>query len=82
MTASSVIFLFCLWYHLKNSIQAKFRSFGFKQLFFFHYFSGIGSNAINEVTLNFWRAGQHREVITLEYLDQPLKASVERHKGI
>ncbi|KAM5148642.1 torsin-3A [Mantella aurantiaca] len=42
------------------------------------FLSGIGSSIINEVTLKFWRAGQHREVITLNDLDRPLKAAVEQ----
>ncbi|XP_072275859.1 torsin-3A [Pyxicephalus adspersus] len=44
------------------------------------FLSGVGSSTINEVTLNFWRAGQHREVITLDDFDRPLKTAVDRHE--
>ncbi|XP_073449473.1 torsin-1A-like [Aquarana catesbeiana] len=43
------------------------------------FLSGIGSKTINEITLNFWHAGRHREVITLNDLEEPLKAAVEHH---
>ncbi|KAG8436822.1 hypothetical protein GDO86_007779 [Hymenochirus boettgeri] len=39
-------------------------------------FLSIGSNAINEVTLNFWQAGRRREEITVDDLDRPLRAAI------
>lgn len=36
---------------------------------------------INEVALNFWRAGRHREEITLDDLDRPLRAAIHQSKG-
>ncbi|XP_063283355.1 torsin-3A [Pelobates fuscus] len=42
----------------------------------FIFLSGLGSTAINEVALTFWRAGRHREEITADHLDRPLKASI------
>ncbi|XP_075038323.1 torsin-3A [Mixophyes fleayi] len=44
----------------------------------FIFLSGIGGSAINEVALNFWRAGRHREEITLDDLDRPLKAVIRQ----
>ncbi|XP_063795818.1 torsin-3A isoform X3 [Pseudophryne corroboree] len=44
----------------------------------FIFLSGIGGSAINEVALNFWRAGRHREEITYDALDRPLKAVIRQ----
>ncbi|XP_068095763.1 torsin-3A [Hyperolius riggenbachi] len=44
----------------------------------FIFLSATGSSAINEVTLNFWRAGRHREEITLDDMDRPLKTAIRR----
>ncbi|CAM2118561.1 torsin-3A isoform X1 [Caretta caretta] len=38
----------------------------------FLFLSNIGGNIINQVTLDFWRAGRAREEITMEYLEQHL----------
>ncbi|CAM5171395.1 unnamed protein product [Natator depressus] len=39
----------------------------------FLFLSNIGGNIINQVTLDFWRAGRAREEITMEYLEQHLR---------
>uniref|UniRef100_A0A8D0H9P6 Torsin-3A n=1 Tax=Sphenodon punctatus TaxID=8508 RepID=A0A8D0H9P6_SPHPU len=39
----------------------------------FLFLSNTGGNIINEVALDFWRAGQAREEITMEYLEQHLR---------
>ncbi|KAM9327154.1 torsin-3A [Gastrophryne carolinensis] len=44
----------------------------------FLFLSGIGSSAINQVALNFWRAGRYREEITLDDVDRPLQASIRQ----
>ncbi|XP_066450849.1 torsin-3A [Eleutherodactylus coqui] len=46
----------------------------------FIFLSGVGASVINEVVLNFWRAGRHREEITLGDLDRPLRAAVHQSK--
>lgn len=46
----------------------------------FIFLSGIGASMINEVALNFWRAGRHREEITLDDLDRPLRAAIHQSK--
>ncbi|XP_069835437.1 torsin-3A [Dendropsophus ebraccatus] len=46
----------------------------------FIFLSGIGASKINEVALNFWRAGCHREEITLDDLDRPLRAAIHQSK--
>uniref|UniRef100_A0A8C8RD22 Torsin-3A n=1 Tax=Pelusios castaneus TaxID=367368 RepID=A0A8C8RD22_9SAUR len=38
----------------------------------FLFLSNIGGNIINEVALDFWRAGRAREEITMEYLERHL----------
>nr|XP_033773043.1 torsin-3A [Geotrypetes seraphini] len=47
----------------------------------FLFLSNIGSNAINEVARNFWRAGRQREEITLEDLERPLRAEMSSATG-
>ncbi|XP_063795817.1 torsin-3A isoform X2 [Pseudophryne corroboree] len=47
----------------------------------FIFLSGIGGSAINEVALNFWRAGRHREEITYDALDRPLKAVIRQSEA-
>uniref|UniRef100_A0A8C5QFC5 Torsin family 3 member A n=1 Tax=Leptobrachium leishanense TaxID=445787 RepID=A0A8C5QFC5_9ANUR len=47
----------------------------------FLFLSTVGSKAINEVALTFWRAGRHREEITMDDLDRPLKASIRESEG-
>ncbi|XP_053325843.1 torsin-3A [Spea bombifrons] len=47
----------------------------------FLFLSGTGSNAINEVALSFWRAGRHREEITINDLDRPLKSAIRETQG-
>nr|XP_013798717.1 PREDICTED: torsin-3A isoform X1 [Apteryx mantelli mantelli] len=39
----------------------------------FLFLSNIGGNTINEVALDFWRAGRAREEISLEFLEQQLR---------
>ncbi|XP_074924005.1 torsin-3A isoform X1 [Chelonoidis abingdonii] len=39
----------------------------------FLFLSNTGGNIINQVTLDFWRAGRAREEITMEYLEQHLR---------
>ncbi|XP_073427422.1 torsin-3A [Dendrobates tinctorius] len=46
----------------------------------FIFLSGVGASMINEVALNFWRAGRHREEITLEDLDRPLRGAIHQSK--
>ncbi|CAJ0918873.1 unnamed protein product [Ranitomeya imitator] len=46
----------------------------------FIFLSGVGASMINEVALNFWRAGRHREEITLDDLDRPLRAAIHQSK--
>ncbi|XP_074858654.1 torsin-3A isoform X2 [Carettochelys insculpta] len=38
----------------------------------FLFLSNIGGNTINQVALDFWRAGRAREEMTMEYLEQQL----------
>ncbi|XP_056387804.1 torsin-3A isoform X2 [Hyla sarda] len=47
----------------------------------FIFLSGVGASMINEVALNFWRAGRHREEMTLDDLDRPLRAAIHQSKG-
>ncbi|KAM4722910.1 torsin-3A [Rhinophrynus dorsalis] len=47
----------------------------------FIFLSAMGANGINEVALNFWRAGRHREEITADDTDRPLKAAIKRKEG-
>ncbi|KAM3914182.1 torsin-3A [Leptodactylus fuscus] len=46
----------------------------------FIFLSGVGASMINEVALNFWRAGRHREEITLDDLHRPLRAAIYQSK--
>ncbi|XP_075688273.1 torsin-3A [Rhinoderma darwinii] len=46
----------------------------------FIFLSGVGASTINEVVLNFWRAGRHREEITLDDLDRPLRVAIHQSK--
>ncbi|XP_073498715.1 torsin-3A [Phyllobates terribilis] len=46
----------------------------------FIFLSGVGASMINEVALNFWRAGRHREEITLDDLDRPLRVALHQSK--
>ncbi|XP_069718755.1 torsin-3A [Phaenicophaeus curvirostris] len=39
----------------------------------FLFLSNLGGNTINEVALDFWRAGRVREEISMEYLEQRLR---------
>ncbi|NWQ76349.1 TOR3A protein, partial [Columbina picui] len=39
----------------------------------FLFLSNLGGNAINEVALDFWRAGRAREEISMEFLEQRLR---------
>ncbi|NWH80391.1 TOR3A protein, partial [Piaya cayana] len=39
----------------------------------FLFLSNLGGNTINEVALDFWRAGREREEISMEYLEQRLQ---------
>ncbi|KAM8930603.1 torsin-3A [Pelodytes ibericus] len=45
------------------------------------FLSSLGSNAINEVALSYWRAGRHRHEITTDDLDRPLKAAIRENQG-
>ncbi|XP_053549675.1 torsin-1A [Bombina bombina] len=47
----------------------------------FIFLSSDGGSIINEVTLNFWRAGRQREEITLNDLDRPLKVALKENQG-
>ncbi|XP_044157768.1 torsin-3A [Bufo gargarizans] len=46
----------------------------------FIFLSGSGAGVINEVALNFWRAGRLREEITLDDLDRPLRMAIKQMK--
>ncbi|KAG8555457.1 hypothetical protein GDO81_017706 [Engystomops pustulosus] len=46
----------------------------------FIFLSGVGASMINEVALNFWRAGRHRQEITLDDIDRPLRAEISQSK--
>ncbi|KAM4012367.1 torsin-3A [Anomaloglossus baeobatrachus] len=46
----------------------------------FIFLSGVGAGTINEVALNFWRAGRHREEITIDDLNRPLRAAIQQSK--
>lgn len=43
--------------------------------------SSLGGNTINEVALDFWRAGQAREEISLELLEQRLRRELQDAAG-
>ncbi|NXP71019.1 TOR3A protein, partial [Ramphastos sulfuratus] len=43
----------------------------------FLFLSNLGGNAINEVALDFWRAGRAREEITMEFLEPHLKLELQ-----
>lgn len=43
--------------------------------------SNIGGNTINEVALDFWRAGRAREEISLELLEQRLRLELLQPAG-
>ncbi|NXN98930.1 TOR3A protein, partial [Rhinopomastus cyanomelas] len=43
----------------------------------FLFLSNLGGNAINEVALDFWRAGRAREEISVELLDQRLRLELQ-----
>ncbi|XP_019357361.1 PREDICTED: torsin-3A isoform X1 [Gavialis gangeticus] len=47
----------------------------------FLFLSNSGGNTINEVALDFWRAGQAREEITMEYLEQRLRMELKESPG-
>lgn len=43
--------------------------------------SNLGGNTINEVALDFWRAGRAREEISLELLEQRLRQELQDAAG-
>ncbi|NXY86073.1 TOR3A protein, partial [Alcedo cyanopectus] len=43
----------------------------------FLFLSNLGGNAINEVALDFWRAGRAREEISMEFLEQQLRLELQ-----
>ncbi|NWV11281.1 TOR3A protein, partial [Ptilonorhynchus violaceus] len=43
----------------------------------FLFLSNLGGNTINEVTLDFWRAGRAREEISMEFLEQWLRLELQ-----
>ncbi|XP_030311500.1 torsin-3A [Calypte anna] len=43
----------------------------------FLFLSNLGGNIINEVVLDFWRAGRVREEISMEFLEQQLRAELQ-----
>ncbi|NXW48635.1 TOR3A protein, partial [Nyctiprogne leucopyga] len=43
----------------------------------FLFLSNLGGNTINEVTLDFWRAGRAREEISVEFLEQRLRQELQ-----
>ncbi|XP_064310557.1 torsin-3A [Phalacrocorax carbo] len=43
----------------------------------FLFLSNLGGNAINEVALDFWRAGRAREEISMEFLEQRLQLELQ-----
>ncbi|NWI66666.1 TOR3A protein, partial [Todus mexicanus] len=43
----------------------------------FLFLSNLGGNAINEVALDFWRAGRAREEISMEFLEQRLRLELQ-----
>ncbi|NXS34065.1 TOR3A protein, partial [Pomatostomus ruficeps] len=43
----------------------------------FLFLSNLGGNTINEVTLDFWRAGRAREEISMEFLEQRLQLELQ-----
>lgn len=43
--------------------------------------SNLGGNTINEVALDFWRAGRAREEIPLELLEQRLRLELQEAAG-
>ncbi|XP_048457998.1 torsin-3A [Rhincodon typus] len=47
----------------------------------FIFLSNIGGNSINRVTLEFWRAGQNREDITMEDLEHQIQREAATSKG-
>ncbi|NXX48982.1 TOR3A protein, partial [Tricholaema leucomelas] len=47
----------------------------------FLFLSNLGGNAINEVALDFWRAGRAREEITMEFLEPRLKLELQEPEG-
>uniref|UniRef100_A0A452HRG4 Torsin-3A n=1 Tax=Gopherus agassizii TaxID=38772 RepID=A0A452HRG4_9SAUR len=48
----------------------------------FLFLSNTGGNIINQVTLDFWRAGRVREEITMEYLEQHLRLELLESTGV
>ncbi|XP_018113988.1 torsin-1A isoform X2 [Xenopus laevis] len=44
-------------------------------------FLSIGSNAINELALNFWAAGRQRKEITADDLERPLRTAIKENQG-
>lgn len=43
--------------------------------------SNLGGNTINEVALDFWRAGRAREEISMEFLEQRLRLELQEPEG-
>lgn len=43
--------------------------------------SNLGGNTINEVALDFWRAGRAREEISMELLEQRLRLELQEAAG-
>ncbi|NXD83885.1 TOR3A protein, partial [Halcyon senegalensis] len=46
----------------------------------FIFLSNLGGNAINEVALDFWRAGRLREEISMEILEQQLRLELQERE--
>ncbi|NXQ96046.1 TOR3A protein, partial [Sagittarius serpentarius] len=44
----------------------------------FLFLSNLGGNTINEVALDFWRAGRAREEISMEFLEQRLRLELQK----
>uniref|UniRef100_A0A663M0V8 Torsin family 3 member A n=1 Tax=Athene cunicularia TaxID=194338 RepID=A0A663M0V8_ATHCN len=47
----------------------------------FLFLSSLGGNTINEVALNFWRAGRAREEISMEFLERRLQLKLQEPEG-
>ncbi|NWS58666.1 TOR3A protein, partial [Chunga burmeisteri] len=57
--------------HYDNKGQVDYR----RSIFLF--LSNLGGNTINEVALDFWRAGRAREEISMEFLEQRLRLELQ-----
>uniref|UniRef100_A0A8B9N130 Torsin-3A n=1 Tax=Accipiter nisus TaxID=211598 RepID=A0A8B9N130_9AVES len=57
--------------HYDNEGQVDYR----RSIFLF--LSNLGGNTINEVALDFWRAGRAREEISMEFLEQRLRLELQ-----